>query len=66
MELTPADALRVAINVLKDAAESRKMPSGIAIDAATSDIHADAAQVLQSLLEDLRAAPYGDDHDGSS
>lgn len=54
MELTPADALRLAINVLKDTVESQKMPSGIALDAATSSIHADAAEVLGSLLADLR------------
>lgn len=48
--LTVADALRLAVNVLKDAAESRKMPSGIELDQATADLHADAAETLESSL----------------
>lgn len=52
--LTPADALRLAINVLKDAAESRKMPSGIALDQPTADLHADAAETLETSLTALR------------
>ncbi len=51
--MTPADALRLAINVLRDTAESRQMPSGIAIDQATADLHADAADTLQTSLEGL-------------
>jgi len=51
--VTPADALRLAINVLRDTAESRQMPSGIAIDQATADLHADAADTLQTSLEGL-------------
>ena len=31
-DLTIADALRLAINVLRDSAESRKMPSGIDVN----------------------------------
>ncbi|WP_213957528.1 hypothetical protein [Variovorax sp. dw_954] len=53
--MTPADALRLAINVLRDAAEARKMPSGIALDDATAEMHADAAETLETSLADLRA-----------
>lgn len=31
-DLALADALRLAINVLRDSAESRKMPSGVVLD----------------------------------
>ena len=51
--MTPADALRLAINVLRDTAESRRMPSGIAIDQPTADLHADAAETLQTSLDGL-------------
>jgi hypothetical protein len=52
--MTPADALRLAINVLRDAAEAQKMPSGIALDPSTSALHADAADTLEVTLADLR------------
>jgi hypothetical protein len=52
--ITPADALRLAINVLRDSAEAYMMPSGIALDRATAELHADAAETLESTLEDLR------------
>ncbi|CAG9236232.1 conserved hypothetical protein [Burkholderia gladioli] len=52
--LTLADALRLAINVLRDSAESRKMPSGIELDAAAASLHADAAGMLDESLEQLR------------
>ena len=42
---TTADALRLAINALRDVAESRKMPSGIPIDGAAAELHAEAADV---------------------
>lgn len=51
--LTIADALRLAINVLRDAAESRKMPSGAELDEATAGLHADAAETLEASLADL-------------
>ncbi len=38
-ELTLADALRLAINVLRDSAESHRMPSGIALDNARALAH---------------------------
>lgn len=53
-DLTPADALRLAINALRDVAESRKMPSGIEVDAGTAELHADAAEVLSASLADLK------------
>ncbi|WP_186057829.1 hypothetical protein [Burkholderia gladioli] len=53
-DLTLADALRLAINLLRDAAESRKMPSGIELDDAAASLHADAAGVLEESLEQLR------------
>ena len=45
-DLTTADALRLAINVLLDSAESQKMPSGFSIDRRTTDLHADTADIL--------------------
>ena len=53
-DMTPADALRLAINVLRDAAESRQTPSGIELDEATAELHADAAETLEASLVDLR------------
>lgn len=52
--LTVADALRLAINTLRDVAESRKMPSGVELDAATAELHGDAADGLHEPLEHLR------------
>lgn len=52
-DLTVADSLRLAINVLRDVSESRKMPSGVALDQATADLHADAAKTLAASLADL-------------
>lgn len=48
-DLTVADALRLAINILRDAGESRRMPSGIELDQATADLHADAAETLAAM-----------------
>ena len=53
-DLTTTDALRLAINVLRDSVESKKMPSGIVIDKATVDLHATAADVLAGSLDQLR------------
>ena len=52
--LTVSDALRLAINLLKDSAESRRMLSGIELDQATADLHADAAETLESSLNTLQ------------
>lgn len=40
---------------MRDTAESRKMPSGVAVDERTADLHADAADVLEASLADLQA-----------
>lgn len=45
--LAVADALHLAINALREVAESRKMPSGVKLDGATAELHADAAAVLE-------------------
>ncbi|WP_206136500.1 hypothetical protein [Burkholderia sp. Se-20373] len=54
-DVTLADALRLAINVLRDSAESHKMPSGTDLDGAIAALHADAADVLSDSLDLLRA-----------
>lgn len=53
-DITLADALRLAINVLRDSVESRKMPSGIDLNDAVAEVHASAADVLNESLEQLR------------
>lgn len=52
--LTIADALRLAINDLRDVAESHRMPSASELDEATSGMHANAEETLATLLDDLR------------
>jgi hypothetical protein len=52
--LTTALALRAAINVLRDSAESRKMPSGEPLDDASVQLHFDAAETLEESLRELR------------
>jgi len=52
--LTTARALRAAINVLRDSAESRRMPSGEPLDDASVQLHLDAAETLEESLSDLR------------
>ncbi|MDR5785237.1 hypothetical protein P9281_01490 [Caballeronia sp. LP003] len=53
-ELTTALALRTAINVLRDSAESRRMPSGEPLDEASVNLHLDATEVLEDTLSTLR------------
>ncbi len=53
-KLTSALALRAAINLLRDSAESRKMPSGEPLDDANVQLHFDAADTLEESLSDLR------------
>jgi len=53
-QLTTALALRAAINVLRDSAESRRMPSGGPLDDADVDLHVEAAEVLEEVLSTLR------------
>lgn len=51
--MATADALRLAINLLRVAAESRRLPSGIELDDPTAGLHADAADTLATSLADL-------------
>jgi hypothetical protein len=53
-QLTTALALRAAINVLRDSAESRRMPSGEPLDEAGVELHFEAAEVLEDALSTLR------------
>lgn len=53
MEMTAADALRLAINVLRDSAESRRMPSGVALDESVADLHAEDAETLENSLSGM-------------
>ncbi|MBF6989292.1 hypothetical protein [Cupriavidus sp. IK-TO18] len=53
-DMTTALALRVAINVLRDSAESRKMPNGEELDEAGVELHFQAADSLEESLRDLR------------
>jgi hypothetical protein len=53
-DMTPADALRLAINLLRDAAESLRTPSGERLDQASGELHADAAETLETTLAALR------------
>lgn len=48
--ITTDEALRAAINVLRDSAESRRMPSGVPLDDAATAVHVDSAALLESLL----------------
>ncbi|GJH13291.1 hypothetical protein CBA19CS11_30655 [Caballeronia novacaledonica] len=48
-----ADALRIAINLLREAAESRVRPSGVEMDLGLAQLHADAAEILAISLVDL-------------
>jgi hypothetical protein len=52
--LTTALALRAAIHVLRDSAETRKMPSGEPLDDTSVQLHLDAAETLEDALSDLR------------
>jgi len=52
--LTPALARRATINVLRDSAESRKMPNRGPLTEAVVQFHFDAADMLEESLSDLR------------
>lgn len=56
-EMTIADAMRLAVNVLRDSAESRKMPSGEALDDEATAVHAAAADELSALLSPRPGEP---------
>jgi hypothetical protein len=47
-------ALLAAINVLRDSAESRKMPNGDPLTDAVVQFHFDAADMLEQSLSELR------------
>jgi hypothetical protein len=47
-------ALTTAINVLRDVAESRRMPSGVAIGAEVAALHENAATRLELLRTNLK------------
>ncbi|CAL8481468.1 hypothetical protein [Caballeronia sp. S22] len=51
--LTRALALRAAINVLRDSAESREMPNGEPLTEAVVQLHFDAADLLEESFWDL-------------
>lgn len=51
--LTVSDALQLAINVLRDVAESRRMPSCSAVDQVMVGIHTDAADEQAKSLASL-------------
>jgi len=62
-DLITTDALRLAINVLRDVGESHKMPSGIELDDATAALHLDAAEALAVTLKDLQDLEGTPPHD---
>lgn len=62
---TVAAALRLAINVLRDSAESRRMPSGVMLDERPVELHIEAAETFEDFLQEsnrlkelLRANEY--------
>lgn len=57
--LTLKDALRAAVNVLRDSAESGRMPSGDTLPPAALAVHVEAADRLEAELRDLAAPVPG-------
>lgn len=57
--LLTADALRLAINVLRDSVECRRMPSGVELNDACVNLHLDASDALEQCLTDLTADVNG-------
>ena len=54
--MTPDEiALRAALNVLRDSVESKRMPSGLPLDAAALDLHQHAIEHLEPLLQQVQA-----------
>lgn len=49
------DALQAAINLLRDSAESGRMPSGVALPASANNVHRAAAELLEDALRYNRA-----------
>lgn len=56
-EMTIADAMRLAVNVLRDSSESRKMPSGEPLGDEATAVHAAAADELSALLSPRPGEP---------
>ncbi|MDR5777524.1 MULTISPECIES: hypothetical protein [unclassified Caballeronia] len=48
-----AGALRLAITVLRDSSDNRRMPSGISLGAEIAALHADAVEILELSLKEL-------------
>lgn len=48
--IAPQDALRAAINVLRDSVESGQMPNGQKLTPDAADVHARAADCLEAML----------------
>lgn len=61
-EISIADAIRLAVNLLRDSAESRRMPSGVALEESVAELHAVAAETLEDSLPCLSQARIG--HEG--
>lgn len=57
--ISPDDALTLAINLLRDSAETRRMPSGIELEAHVAELHEEAAEELELLRDQFRSAPAG-------
>ena len=48
-----SDALRLAINIFREASESARTPSGITLDPPTAELHVEAADTLETALTDM-------------
>lgn len=50
-------ALRAAVNVLRDSAESGRMPSGLPLEGAALDMHQRAADQIETLVRSMSSGP---------
>ena len=53
--ISPDDALTLAINLLRDSAESGRMPSGIKLEPQVAELHDEAAEELELLRDQFNA-----------
>ena len=53
-DMTPAHALRLAVNLLRGPPRSRSLPSGAASDLSTSELLAETAETLPAIVAVLR------------
>jgi hypothetical protein len=60
------DALTLAINLLRDSAETGKMPSGEILPADAAALHGEAAEVLEASRDALRASLVAADPPGGT